>query len=174
MSHPIPSANKLYSDPVVVVDYDPSWAMMFSIERDRITNTIGEYIMCVEHVGSTSIPGLAAKPIVDIQIVVADFGNLPQCVKALQQLGYRYKGTSGIEGREYFKRPQYHLHMVEMGNAEYTRKKLFLDCLRNNKSVRQEYADLKKRLADKWAGHPNAHAEYTNDKTEFIMTCIYK
>ncbi|KAJ2507982.1 hypothetical protein GGH95_001144 [Coemansia sp. RSA 1836] len=171
MSHSI-SAGGLeidHRDPFEVIDYDPAWADMFSNERDLIANTIGEYTMDIEHVGSTSIPGLAAKPIIDIQVVVEDFSNLTQCVKAMQNIGYRYKGTTGIEGREYFKRPLFHVHMVQVGNDEYTRKRLFLAYLRTHDDVRQEYAELKRRLVAKWAGYPNAHLEYNSDKTEFIM-----
>ncbi|KAJ1936504.1 hypothetical protein EC988_008179, partial [Linderina pennispora] len=111
-------------DPLVVVEYDPKWAEQFADEAHRIRDAIGPYILDVEHVGSTSIPGLAAKPIIDIQVVVADFSQLAQCIPAMQQLGYRYKGLYGIVGREYFKRPLYHVHMVQKGNGEYTRKKL--------------------------------------------------
>ncbi|KAJ2870279.1 hypothetical protein H4R27_003357 [Coemansia aciculifera] len=158
-----------YSDPFQVIDYDPVWAKVFSDEHDLILSVIGQYVMKVEHVGSTSIPGLAAKPIIDIQVVVQDFNNLSQCVEGMTRIGYSYKGLCGIEGREYFKRPRFHVHMVQIDNDEYTRKTLFLQYLREHKNVCQEYADLKKRLAIKWAGHPSAHLEYNYDKTEFIM-----
>ncbi|KAJ2021513.1 hypothetical protein GGI01_000021 [Coemansia sp. RSA 376] len=158
-----------YSDPFKVVDYDPTWAKLFSNEHDLILSTIAQYVMTVEHVGSTSIPGLAAKPIIDIQVVVQDFSNLSQCIEGMTGIGYVYKGLLGIEGREYFKRPGFHVHMVQMGNDEYTRKTLFLKYLREHKDVCQEYAELKKRLAIKWNGHPSAHLEYNLDKTEFIM-----
>ncbi|KAJ2832734.1 hypothetical protein FBU31_002030 [Coemansia sp. 'formosensis'] len=158
-----------YSDPFVVVNYDPNWAVQFSNERDAILSAIGQYVMEVEHVGSTSIPGLAAKPIIDMQIVVKDFSNLTPCVEAMTQLEYTYKGLFGIPGREYFKRPGYHVHMVQMGNDEYTRKTLFLGYLREHKDACEEYTKLKKHLAAKWAGHPEAHLKYGIDKTEFIM-----
>ncbi|KAJ2723590.1 hypothetical protein GGI07_002545 [Coemansia sp. Benny D115] len=161
-------------DPMVVVDYDPNWAVLFADEKSRICNAIGDYILSVEHVGSTSIPGLAAKPIIDIQVVVKDFSELDQCIPELRNIGYTYKGELGIEGRQYFKRPLYHLHMVQLGNDEYQRKKLFLQYLRENKSALDEYASLKKRLAGKWAGQDDCQHRYNLDKTEFIMGILKK
>ncbi|KAJ2882573.1 hypothetical protein H4R27_003356 [Coemansia aciculifera] len=160
---------KAYADPFKVVDYDPVWAKVFSNEHDLILSVIGQYVMKVEHVGSTSIPGLAAKPIIDIQVVVQDFSKLSECIEGMGWIGYTYIGLRGIEGREYFKRPGFHVHMVQIDNDEYSRKTLFLQYLREHKDMCQEYAELKKRLAIKWAGHPSANLEYTYDKTEFIM-----
>ncbi|KAJ1999170.1 hypothetical protein GGI04_004687 [Coemansia thaxteri] len=158
-----------YVDPMEVVEYNPSWATMFASERDRITSAIGEHIISVEHIGSTSIPGLAAKPIIDMHIVVKDFDQLAQCVDGMTGIGYIYKGLFGIEGRQYFKRPLFHAHMVQHGNDAYMRHTLFLKYLREHESTLKEYAELKKGLAIKWAGNAKFHQGYCDDKTEFIM-----
>ncbi|KAI8320047.1 UPF0157-domain-containing protein [Martensiomyces pterosporus] len=163
-----------FIEPMEVVDYDPRWADIYAQESKRIRDAIGAYVLDVEHVGSTSIPGLAAKPVIDIQIVVKDFSQLTECIEGMRSAGYFYKGLCGIEGREYFKKPYFHAHMVQIGNDEYTRKKLFLNYLREHEDARREYGELKKRLAVKWVGKPNYALEYNVDKTEFIMGTLAK
>ncbi|KAJ2160335.1 hypothetical protein GGF46_002328 [Coemansia sp. RSA 552] len=161
-------------DPLEVVDYDPQWPVQFAAEQERIQQALGKYALGVEHVGSTSIPGLAAKPIVDIQIVVSSFQHLAQCIQEMQAIGYTYLGQNGVEGREYFARPRFHCHMVELDNDEYTRKRLFLGYLRDHPHAREEYAELKRRLARKWANRPNGRHSYNADKTPFIMDILAK
>ncbi|KAJ1958390.1 hypothetical protein GGI12_004749 [Dipsacomyces acuminosporus] len=165
---------EFFIEPMEVLDYDPRWADIYAEESKRIQAAIGDYIVEIEHVGSTSIPGLAAKPVIDMQIVVKDFSQLSACIEGMQSVGYYYKGLCGIEGREYFKRPYFHAHMVQINNGEYTRKKLFLKYLRGHEDARNEYAELKKRLAVKWVGKPNYHLEYNKDKTDFIMGILAK
>ncbi|KAJ1726670.1 monooxygenase [Coemansia biformis] len=160
------------TDPFEVVEYDPAWATQFADEQAQLRQALGGLVEDIEHVGSTSIPGLAAKPIIDIQLVVSDFSNLAECVEKMQSLGYVYLGLSGIEGREYFVKHRVHTHMVQRGNDEYMRKRLFLQYLRNNEQARSEYSELKKRLAAEWAGHPDCQNRYNIDKTEFIMGAL--
>ncbi|KAJ1960615.1 hypothetical protein GGI12_003704 [Dipsacomyces acuminosporus] len=167
-------AAEKYTDPFEVLDYDPRWADIFAEESKRIHGAIGDYIIEVEHVGSTSIPGLAAKPIIDIQIVVKDFSQLNECIEGMKSAGYRYKGLCGIEGREYFKRPNFHAHMVQINNEEYARKKLFLKYLREHEDARNEYSALKKQLIGKWLDNPKCHIKYNFDKTDFIMGVLEK
>ncbi|KAJ2780270.1 hypothetical protein H4R18_003544 [Coemansia javaensis] len=157
---------------LVVLDYDPAWAVRFQAEQSALQQALGGLVEEIEHVGSTSIPGLAAKPIIDIQVVVGGFGRLAECVAALEQAGYTYRGLNGIEGREFFTKPGVNMHMVQRGNDEFMRKRLFLQYLRDNAQARDEYAALKKRLAAKWAGHPDGSNRYNLDKTEFIMGAL--
>ncbi|KAJ2308396.1 hypothetical protein IWW55_000461 [Coemansia sp. RSA 2706] len=158
--------------PLEVVDYDPNWATMFEHERHRIDQALGPLLHDIEHVGSTSIPGLAAKPIIDMQLVVLTFNGLPRCIEQMTKLGYTYLGTYGIEGREYFKRLGFHAHMVQINNDEFSRKRLFLEHLRTHPDARAEYAALKRHLADKWAAHPDALQRYNLGKTDFIMGAL--
>ncbi|KAI7826739.1 grpb/dephospho-CoA kinase [Kickxella alabastrina] len=92
---------------------------------------------------------MAAKPIIDIQAVVNNFNNPRICVTGLRSLRYAYKGECNIAGREYFKKPGYHIHMVQINNAEYTRRKLFVQYLRDNEDARIEYVNLKRQLDNK-------------------------
>ncbi|KAJ1895339.1 hypothetical protein LPJ66_004650 [Kickxella alabastrina] len=117
---------------------------------------------------------MTAKPIIDIQVVVINFNNLRSCVTGLRSLRYAYKGECNIAGREYFKKPGYHIHMMQINNAEYTRKKLFVQYLRDNEDAHIEYVNLKRQLANKWAGHREGQYKYTSDKTDFIMGILRK
>jgi GrpB-like predicted nucleotidyltransferase (UPF0157 family) len=83
---------------VVVVDYDPAWPATFARLRERVVEVLGPLAVAVEHVGSTAVPGLAAKPIVDLDVVIADRGDLPEVVRRLRPLGYRHEGDLGVPG----------------------------------------------------------------------------
>ncbi|KAI9506409.1 grpb/dephospho-CoA kinase [Coemansia spiralis] len=161
-------------EPLVVRDYDPEWTHQFAQECDRIHQAIGHLFLSIDHVGSTSIPGLSAKPIIDMQPVVQNFDCLSECVVGMQSLSYTYLGQYGIEGREYFKKPGFHVHVAMINSDEYMRKRLFLAYLHQNKDARDEYSNLKKGLAAKWHGEEDAHKEYGLDKTEFIMGILAK
>ena len=91
--------------PIVVVDYDPEWVHMYEEERTRIVSLIGAYLEEIHHVGSTSIPGLAAKPIIDIFAIVSDIRVVEHCVKPLESLDYAYLREHGIPGRHDFRKP---------------------------------------------------------------------
>ena len=90
------------SESLVIADYDPRWPQMFRAERTRILKAIGEWIVAIEHFGSTAVPGLAAKPVIDIDIVMRE-GQLERIASYLAPLGYTHNGDQGIAGREVFK-----------------------------------------------------------------------
>jgi GrpB-like predicted nucleotidyltransferase (UPF0157 family) len=83
------------ADSVVIVDYDPSWPSTFEQLRDRLAATLGRLAVAIEHVGSTAVPGLAAKPIIDLDVVIADRGDLPAVIQRLRPLGYQLEGDLG-------------------------------------------------------------------------------
>jgi GrpB-like predicted nucleotidyltransferase (UPF0157 family) len=93
------------ADPVVIVDYDPSWPATFEQLRDRLAATLGRLAVAIEHVGSTAVPGLAAKPIIDLDVVIADRIDLPAVIQRLRTLGYLHEGDLGVPGREAFTTP---------------------------------------------------------------------
>jgi GrpB-like predicted nucleotidyltransferase (UPF0157 family) len=138
--------------PVVIVDYDPHWAVMFAEEKAHILKALDKMEISIEHVGSTSVPGLAAKPIIDILVVVPDHATAAMTIEALTTLAYDYRGEVGVPGRFYFAKHHahsYHLHMYPLGHPEIVRLRTFSDYLRANPGAAHEYAKLKNELADK-------------------------
>src|SRR5688572_23931561 len=91
---------------IVVVDYDPAWPEIFEQLRAYVWSAVHDVALAVEHVGSTSVPGLAAKPIIDMSVIVASEHKVPVTIARLATLGYVHLGTLGVEGREAFRRPE--------------------------------------------------------------------
>jgi len=158
-------------DPVVVADYDPGWPALFAEEQVRIFEALGR-TAAVEHVGSTAVPGLAAKPIVDILVGIPPADDLDRCVGALVALGYDYmpEYEMSLPNRRYFRksdaqgRRTHHVHAVPLGGPFWHRHIAFRDYLRRHPEAAGEYQNLKRRLATEAETHP----EYTFAKTEFI------
>ena len=153
-------------DPVVIVDYDPRWAEMFVEEETRIVGALNGLDVAVEHVGSTSVPGLAGKPIIDIMVVAPNPATEEKTIAPLTALGYDYRGELGIPGRFYFSKARpyrYHLHMYPRCHPEVERLLLFRDYLRANPSAASKYAKLKRALAEKFRDDRGAYTEAKND-----------
>ena len=157
-------------DPVEVVDYDPAWAGLFERERARLRAALGPLAAAIEHVGSTAVPGLAAKPVLDILVGAAPFPLLDDALAALAPLGYEYRGDS-VPGRQFFRtNPRTrHLHVVAFGGEEWERLVLFRDYCRAHPEVAAEYEALKRRLA---TDHPDERARYTEGKNAFIQAVL--
>lgn len=158
---------------IVVEEYNPAWASLYEQERKAIVAAIGPYIANIEHVGSTSVPGLAAKPIIDIGIDLNTYPLPKGAIAAMEALGYEYKGEYGISGREYFRKVSprsYHVHAYSPGNPEWEAHILFRDYLRAHPEAARQYGQLKRELA---AHHTDVNA-YTDDKTDFIKTTLAK
>ena len=162
--------------PVVIADYDPRWPAMYDEECARIQAAIGEWLLGIEHVGSTSVPGLAAKPVVDIMPGLRSLGDSPHIVKPLQKLGYQYfpEHETVMPERRYFALPAgdkhrarrlFHIHAVETTTEFWRRHLAFRDYLRANPETAEEYAALKRRLA---AEYGSDRVGYTEAKTDFI------
>jgi GrpB-like predicted nucleotidyltransferase (UPF0157 family) len=92
-------------NPIIVVDYDPNWPELFLSFRKRIAGALGVMAAAIEHVGSTAVPGLAAKPIIDIDVLLVSEAMLPKAIERLSSLGYIYRGNLGISEREAFLPP---------------------------------------------------------------------
>src|SRR5271156_1928469 len=109
--------------PVVVVDYDPAWAGVFEALRERVAGVLGDTASAVEHVGSTAVPGLAAKPIIDIDVLLASETMLPGAIERLARLGYVHQGDLGIPEREAFLTPadvpSHHLYVCPPHSREF-------------------------------------------------------
>ncbi len=158
-------------DPIVIADYDPAWPARFEAEKARILGAIGAWAVAVEHIGSTAVPGLAAKPIIDILAGVASLDCAAQCIPPLQALGYKYvpEFEATIPERRYFDRKQagevFHLHLVAVTSAFWERHLLFRDYLRTHPDTARAYERLKRELAVRFGSD---RAAYTDAKTAFI------
>ena len=155
-------------DTVEVVPYDPTWPRRFAVERARLVAALGwlaagGHVARVEHVGSTSVPGLAAKPCVDVLVTAWPVPLPSAAVAALERLGYAYRGEHGIPGRDYFtKGPHhYHLHVVEPGSGFAADHLLFRDYLRAEPAAAARYASAKRELA---ARYRDARERYQEGK----------
>lgn len=160
-------------EPITVVDYDPEWVDAYEKEERQIRNATGEYLEEIEHIGSTSVPGLAAKPVVDIVAGVETLEDADRCIEPLQTLGWNYvpELEESIPDRRYFRKMDsgnhtHHLHMVETTSNWWNRHILFRDYLREHPEVVREYEDLKRELAEQ---HRWNVSEYTGAKTDFIQ-----
>jgi GrpB-like predicted nucleotidyltransferase (UPF0157 family) len=136
---------------IEVVEYDSAWPRMFEIERDLLRRTLGGIAVAIHHIGSTAVPGLAAKPIIDILIETTDVGALDEHNTRMRAIGYEPKGEFGIPGRRYFEKGgdnrSHHVHAFTRGDSNVRQHIAFRDCLRTNPHLAQEYGELKKRVA---------------------------
>jgi GrpB-like predicted nucleotidyltransferase (UPF0157 family) len=157
------------SGKVRVVPYDPAWPEKYADEARRVRSAIGHLIEDVQHIGSTAIPGMAAKPIIDIAVAVADTGVIESLVRPLEALGYQYRGLLlGIEGHYFFRKGdprEYYLHVFSHHSEFWVRRIAFRDYLITRGDVAAEYRTLKERLA---AEHADDRTSYTAQKNAFV------
>ena len=159
---------------VTVVRYDPAWPDLYERERALIARALGDPAVAIEHVGSTAVPGLGAKPIIDILIAVLDLSDGERCMRPLEELGYEYRGEAGIAGRLYFRKfsggkRSHQIHMVEQESDFWQRHILFRDFLREQPQEAQDYYDVKVRLAERFG---TDRLGYNEAKTEFIESAL--
>lgn len=150
-----------------LVEYNPLWPQAFAEEAARIKSTLGDEALAIEHYGSTSVPGLRAKPIIDLQIGVADISYGLRFIEPMAGLGYDYAGDQGIPEHHIFGRGRartYLAHVVVYQGQQWLRSLLFRDRLRHDPKLRAGYEKLKFKLAMTVA----TRAEYTAGKTNFI------
>ena len=160
--------------PVIVTDYDPRWPIWFEELARVYRRALGALVVTVEHVGSTSVPGLAAKPILDIDIVIPSRAVLPDVVAGLAALGYRHQGDRGIPGRDSFARdgddwPAHHLYVCAADAPALAQHLRFRDWLRTHADGAAAYAQLKRRLAEL---HRDDRERYTVAKSGFIERAL--
>jgi GrpB-like predicted nucleotidyltransferase (UPF0157 family) len=155
--------------PVTVVDYDPAWPVQFRSLRGRIASVLRLMASAIEHVGSTSVAGLAAKPVIDIDVLLSSSSFLPAAIDRLAMLGYVHRGDLGIQGREAFLSPvgaiPHHLYVYPPHSSEFRRHVAFRNYLRAHPTDAAEYGELKKALALHFANDRDA---YLAGKTEFV------
>jgi GrpB-like predicted nucleotidyltransferase (UPF0157 family) len=153
----------------VITDYDPSWPTTFQTLRVSLESILGGLALGIEHVGSTSVPGLPAKPIIDLDVVVRGRSEAASAIERLTSAGYTHLGDLGVSGREAFESPEgspeHHLYVCQMDSRELRRHIAFRDYLRLHPDVAEEYGKLKQSLARKFREDREA---YTEAKTAFV------
>jgi len=156
-------------NPVVVVDYDPIWPELFESLRRRIAVALGPMASRIEHVGSTAVPCLAAKPIIDMDVLLVSEASLPVAIARLAVIGYAHQGNLGIAGREAFLAPAgdppHHLYVCPPDSVELRRHLAFRDYLRTHPEDAGRYGDLKVALAGRFQTDRSA---YTEAKGELV------
>ena len=159
-----------------IVDYDPNWPALFNEEANRIGAALGKYLVATEHVGSTAVPLLAAKPVIDIQIGVASLKIAGRyCIQPMIDLGYEYVQVyeQAIPERRFFRKNDHrgvrthNAHMVVVEGKWWKRHLAFRDYLRARSDARRQYEALKRDLA---ARDYDSINDYADEKTEFIRS----
>jgi GrpB-like predicted nucleotidyltransferase (UPF0157 family) len=155
---------------VEIVDYSPTWTQRFETERHRIETALGSTARRIEHIGSTAVPDLAAKPIVDIMITVDDVDDESSYRERLEDLGYVLRVRE--PGHRMFRTParDLHVHLWPAGGADERRHLLFRDRLRSHPADRADYERTKRSLA----GHYRDMNHYAQAKTEVIESILRK
>jgi GrpB-like predicted nucleotidyltransferase (UPF0157 family) len=157
------------NDPIVVVDYDPTWPRTFQSLADRALAAVGDVAVGAEHVGSTAVPGLPAKPIVDLDVVLRSAADISIAVARLASLGYVHEGDLGIPGREAFRwpsgEPRHHLYALPADSRELRRHLAFREHLRAHPDAARAYGDLKRAAAQR---HRDDRAAYMAAKDGLI------
>ncbi len=161
-------------EPIQLVPADPDWPARFEVERAGLEDAIGEWVTGgIHHVGSTAVPGLAAKPIIDILAGVRDPEDAQACLEPLAALGYLYAPYLP-EQMHWFCKPDparrtHHLHLVPVGSRRYRDELAFRDRLRSDPGLAAEYEALKRDLA---ARHREDREAYTDAKSNFIRAAL--
>jgi GrpB-like predicted nucleotidyltransferase (UPF0157 family) len=158
---------------IVVVDYDPAWPEVFQQLRLKIWPLVSDFALSVEHVGSTAVLGLAAKPIIDLSIVVSTESEIPLVIERMATIGYLHCGNLGIEGREAFQSPaglpEHHLYACTYDSPGLQNHLAVRDYLRSHSEMAQAYGDLKRRLAREY---PHDIGSYVAGKTDFLLEVL--
>lgn len=153
---------------IKIFDCDPSWPQKFKTHKEKIAGALGEKALRIEHIGSTSVPGLAAKPIIDILLVVANSGDEASYLPQLKKVGYelRVREPDFYEHRM-LRTPErdVQIHVFSLGSPEIEHYITFRDRLRSNESDRKRYEEIKRQLTAQSWSDMNA---YVNAKTEVI------
>ncbi|MDR6667932.1 GrpB family protein [Rhizobium sp. 1399] len=153
--------------------FDPNWTNDFSAAEVLLRATLGKYVVSVDHIGSTAVPGLAAKPIIDIDITLSSLDDVPDASAELVKRGFESRGNRYDDDVWAFlwKRriPQLRVYLCPPSNRTHERRMLFRDYLRQHEEVATEYAVLKRRLADQF---PYDGDRYTSEKSAFISEIV--
>jgi GrpB-like predicted nucleotidyltransferase (UPF0157 family) len=158
---------------IVICNYDPRWAEQFARLKLELLAALSHLVVTIEHVGSTSVPGLAAKPILDVDIVIDPPHKLPAVINCLTSIGYTHQGDLGIAGREAFRAPPgdplRHVYVCVAGARPLKEHLAFRDYLRQNPEAIEAYGLLKRKIAEMVN---DDRVAYTEHKTRFIRELL--
>ena len=156
-----------------VVDYDPSWPDRFDEESSALRDALGEVLVRVHHIGSTSVPGLAAKPVIDVCLEVRELEALDACDDSMRSLGYVPRGEFGIPGRRYYPKGgedrTHHVHAYASGDPLVAKHLALRDYLRAHPEAARAYAEIKREASAKHRTDPDG---YLAHKDEFVRRTI--
>jgi GrpB-like predicted nucleotidyltransferase (UPF0157 family) len=159
---------------IVVAEHDVEWTAAFAAERERLSAVVGDAALGIEHIGSTAVPGLPAKPIIDIVVGLRSMAAADACIGALVAAGYERASENDFEGRLFLRRvgpdgaATHHLSLTAHGSAFWEDHLAFRDALRGSAVLCRRYAELKRRLA---AEHDDVGL-YTRAKTALIREAL--
>ncbi|EPE7489003.1 GrpB family protein [Cronobacter universalis] len=152
---------------IALEPYNPAWTAQFVAEEKRVREALGDVALAVHHIGSTSVPGLAAKPVIDMLVEVSSLDALDACNAAMQALGYTPRGEYGIPGRRYFIKGEtvrtHHLHAFIAASEQVTRHLAFRDYLRRHDDAAREYAQIKFAAARDSGFQSDLYSQLKND-----------
>jgi GrpB-like predicted nucleotidyltransferase (UPF0157 family) len=156
---------------IVLENYKKEWKALYEKEASILSGILGLEFVAAHHIGSTAIPGIKAKPIIDILLEVKSIDKVDNYNRQFQSIGYEAKGEYGIKGRRFFQKGStertHHVHIFEKNNPEVHRHIKFRDYLIKNKGIAKEYENLKVTLAEKYTFNPEA---YSKEKDRFIRS----
>jgi GrpB-like predicted nucleotidyltransferase (UPF0157 family) len=159
-------------DPIIVVSYNADWSIQYEQEKIRILNALGDAVAEIQHIGSTAVPGLAAKPVIDILLGLKQIPPSPIQIAKLEVLGYLYCGELGIPNRHYFRQGMprtYQIHAVQIDSEFWRSHILFRDFLIAHPAAAKQYEVLKRKLAVEFRSDRN---QYTNNKAPLIQELL--
>ena len=156
---------------VAVVPHDPHWRDAFEAEAKHVAAALGENVIAINHIGSTAIPNIYAKPVIDLLVEVRDITEADARSSAMESLGYEMMGEYGIPGRRFFRKDNHegirthHIHAFAVGSSEVERHLAFRDYMIAHPEDAQRYGELKRQLADEY---PQSIDGYMDGKDSFI------
>ena len=160
---------------VVLRTHNPLWGELFKQEKELISSVIADFLIDIQHIGSTVIPNIVAKPIIDIAVAIDSIDNIEKIIPPLENIGFIYRGEQGIPDRHLFvkggENVRTHLHVMQKGHYEWDKHILFRDYLKKHPNDAKQYSELKQKLFLKYG---NDREKYTDSKSDFIQNIIKK
>ncbi len=164
------------SKPILIEDYNSDWSSEFDREKENLLKIFGSKVISIEHIGSTSVTGLGAKPIIDIMGGVNNLEDVDEFIEPLKSIGYEFVSHKDFPKRRFFRKGQWragthHLHFYQFESEDWYNNILFRNFLRTHPDALNQYHQLKKELADKYR---DDRVAYTKEKAPFIQNLIKK
>jgi len=158
---------------IVIEPFDPNWSVHYEALRTKLLMALGDVAIGIEHIGSTAIPDMPAKPIIDIDVIIESAADLPAAIARLSGIGYLYEGDLGIVGRYAFKAPAsdpaHHLYVCAKNDPELQRHLMFRNYLRKHPELARSYGELKRRAAQQAGSDRVAYADAKRFFVEGIL-----